>query len=187
MPSYDYRCVNGHSTELFRRMTDMEDAIACPECGEKAEMIFITPTQFRDAQPIDPVVVYRKRDGGYIYPGDSGPRDYPDAVRVELRTLGDLRRVAQDQDRQDRETWEMSRQAEEAHHGPFRAARRAQLRADLRTNFGLDLLRTAIEQNDQRRDQRRYTPGNFFEVAEMDRSNREPQYDRRTGWKARRE
>lgn len=189
MPSYNYRCCNGHMTERFMKMSEMLSMIECPEpgCGQMAPMIFITHSQARDAQPIDPVIVYRKRDGGLIYPGDSSPRDYPDAVRVELRTLGELRAVAREQDGLDRKQWELTRQAEEAHQGPLRRDRRAQLLQSIHTNFGLDLLRTAIEQNDNRRGQRRYTPGNFFEVAEMDRSNREPQYDRRTGWKARRE
>jgi hypothetical protein len=168
-------------------MTEYISVVDCSTCGLPAKRIFLSARQARDAQPIDPVIVYRKRGGGYIYPGDSGPRDYPDAVRVELKTLGELRQVAQEQDRMDREQWELSRQAENAHYGPLRRARRSQLFLDLHTNFGLDLLRTAIEQNDGRRDQRRYIPGNFFEVAEMDRSNREPQYDRRNGWKARRE
>lgn len=194
MPNYTYKCEDGHVTERFMRMVDLAEFVTCDWqiapgelCGKTARYAYLTSRQARDAQPIDPVVVYRKRDGGYIYPGDSGPRDYPDAVRVELRTLGELRDVARDQDRMDREYWELSRRAEEEHQGPQRRSRRAQLAADINTNFGRDLLRTAIDENDKRRDQRRYTPGNFFEVAEMDRSNREPQYDRRTGWKARRE
>lgn len=186
MPSYDYMCEQGHYTERFMKMSEMVSTATCAECGKEARRVFITLGQARDAQPIQPVVVYRKRDGGFIYPGDSGPRNYPDAERVELRTLGELRAVTREQDRQDRETWELTREAEEAHQGPLRRERRAQLMMSLNTNFGRDFLRVAIEQNEQRRGQRRYSPGNFFEVAEMDRSNREPQYDRQTGWRARR-
>lgn len=36
MPTYEYRCVNGHLFELFQRMS--EDPIdTCPECGAAAE------------------------------------------------------------------------------------------------------------------------------------------------------
>lgn len=36
MPTYEYRCPNGHEFELFQRMTDPPEA-ECPECGEMAE------------------------------------------------------------------------------------------------------------------------------------------------------
>ena len=36
MPTYEYRCPNGHEFDLFQRMSD--DPVAeCPECGEEAE------------------------------------------------------------------------------------------------------------------------------------------------------
>jgi len=35
MPTYDYRCPQGHTFEVFQKMT--EDPVAlCPECGEAA-------------------------------------------------------------------------------------------------------------------------------------------------------
>jgi hypothetical protein len=92
-----------------------------------------------------------------------------------------------EQDRQDHEQWERRRHAEEEYFGPVRASRRAQLLASLETNFGKDLARLAAETYDARRAGRRYDPRNYFEVVEMDRSNREPQYDQRTGWRARNE
>ena len=38
MPTYEYRCPNDHTFELFQRMSD-EPGAACPECGEAAERI----------------------------------------------------------------------------------------------------------------------------------------------------
>ncbi|MGH7443971.1 MAG: FmdB family zinc ribbon protein [Longimicrobiales bacterium] len=38
MPTYEYRCANGHTFELFQRMS--EDAVdACPQCGGPAERL----------------------------------------------------------------------------------------------------------------------------------------------------
>lgn len=38
MPTYEYRCQNGHTFERFQRMT--EDPIdTCPECGAPAERL----------------------------------------------------------------------------------------------------------------------------------------------------
>jgi putative FmdB family regulatory protein len=36
MPTYDYRCPQGHRFERFQRMSDPA-AADCPECGEPAE------------------------------------------------------------------------------------------------------------------------------------------------------
>lgn len=38
MPTYEYRCPNGHEFELFQRITDPPVA-ECPECGESAERL----------------------------------------------------------------------------------------------------------------------------------------------------
>ncbi|MDH5589964.1 MAG: zinc ribbon domain-containing protein [Gemmatimonadota bacterium] len=35
MPTYEYRCPNGHEFELFQRMSD-EPGAECPECSEPA-------------------------------------------------------------------------------------------------------------------------------------------------------
>ena len=38
MPTYDYRCPNGHTFELFHSIKD-ETPKHCPECGEVAERV----------------------------------------------------------------------------------------------------------------------------------------------------
>ena len=37
MPTYDYRCPNGHDFELFfRKISDAGSAVPCPQCGAEA-------------------------------------------------------------------------------------------------------------------------------------------------------
>ena len=38
MPTYDYQCSNGHSFELFQKMSD-EPVTTCPECGAEARRL----------------------------------------------------------------------------------------------------------------------------------------------------
>lgn len=38
MPTYEYRCPEGHEFELFQRMSD-EPGADCPECGRAAERL----------------------------------------------------------------------------------------------------------------------------------------------------
>jgi putative FmdB family regulatory protein len=38
MPTYEYRCPDGHRFELFQRMSDPPEAV-CPTCGAAAERL----------------------------------------------------------------------------------------------------------------------------------------------------
>lgn len=38
MPTYEYRCPQGHEFDAFQKMSDPPVA-ACPECGEEAERV----------------------------------------------------------------------------------------------------------------------------------------------------
>jgi putative FmdB family regulatory protein len=38
MPTYEYRCPEGHDFELFQRMSD-EPVAECPTCGRRAERL----------------------------------------------------------------------------------------------------------------------------------------------------
>lgn len=38
MPTYEYRCPQGHTFDVFQRMSD-EPVAQCPECGEDAERL----------------------------------------------------------------------------------------------------------------------------------------------------
>ena len=37
MPTYEFRCANGHSVEQFHKISDAPSAVTCPECGAVAE------------------------------------------------------------------------------------------------------------------------------------------------------
>jgi len=41
MPTYEYRCPQGHDFELFQRMSD-EPTAKCPECGKKSQRLLST-------------------------------------------------------------------------------------------------------------------------------------------------
>jgi putative FmdB family regulatory protein len=41
MPTYEYKCPEGHEFELFQRMSD-EPVATCPECGRDAKRQFST-------------------------------------------------------------------------------------------------------------------------------------------------
>lgn len=38
MPTYEYRCADGHAFEVFQRMSD-EPVGTCPQCGKQAERL----------------------------------------------------------------------------------------------------------------------------------------------------
>ena len=42
MPTYDYRCSEGHITEVFAKMSD-PPLRKCPECGKKVERVLHAP------------------------------------------------------------------------------------------------------------------------------------------------
>lgn len=37
MPTYEYRCPNGHEFELFEKVTASKARVKCPTCGKMAE------------------------------------------------------------------------------------------------------------------------------------------------------
>ena len=46
MPTYDFRCANGHVFEIFRKMTDASEE-RCPNCGDPATRQITGGTGFR--------------------------------------------------------------------------------------------------------------------------------------------
>ncbi|MEX2526064.1 MAG: zinc ribbon domain-containing protein [Gemmatimonadota bacterium] len=45
MPTYEYRCPDGHAFELFQRMSDPPSA-DCPECGKSSERLLSSGAGF---------------------------------------------------------------------------------------------------------------------------------------------
>jgi len=42
VPTYEYRCAEGHETEVFAKMTD-PPLKKCPTCGKKVERVLFAP------------------------------------------------------------------------------------------------------------------------------------------------
>ena len=74
MPTYDYRCPNGHQFDLFQRMS--EDPVSeCPECGARAERKISGGAGF-----------LFKGDGFYIT--DNRSEDYKKKASAETSSSG---------------------------------------------------------------------------------------------------
>src|SRR5512132_2460503 len=39
MPTYEYRCPNGHDFEQFSKISESQSALPCPVCGAQAERL----------------------------------------------------------------------------------------------------------------------------------------------------
>jgi putative FmdB family regulatory protein len=74
MPTYEYRCSNGHDFELFQRMSD-EAVDTCPECGADAQRLLSAGAG-----------LLFKGDGFYIT--DSRKDDYKKKAASEKRGSG---------------------------------------------------------------------------------------------------
>ena len=74
MPTYDYRCPNGHQFEIFQRMS--EDPVSeCPECGAAAQRQISGGAGF-----------LFKGDGFYIT--DNRSEDYKKKASAETSSAG---------------------------------------------------------------------------------------------------
>ena len=69
MPTYEYRCPNGHSFEVFRKMSDPPES-NCPECGDGAERVISAGAGF-----------VLKGEG--FYATDYRSEDYKQKARIE--------------------------------------------------------------------------------------------------------
>ena len=38
MPTYEFRCSNGHAFEQFHKISDAPRTVPCPECGAVSEL-----------------------------------------------------------------------------------------------------------------------------------------------------
>lgn len=71
MPTYEYRCPEGHTFELFQRMSD-EPRATCPRCGQESERLLSGGAGF-----------LFKGDGFYIT--DYRSEDYKKAASKESK------------------------------------------------------------------------------------------------------
>ncbi|MGI8848203.1 MAG: FmdB family zinc ribbon protein [Candidatus Dormibacteria bacterium] len=79
MPTYGYRCPNGHAFETFQSMTD--DPIAhCPECREQAVRLFFpTGVVFKGSG-------FYKTDSRKAEPSTASAPAAPDGAKAEKKS-----------------------------------------------------------------------------------------------------
>jgi putative FmdB family regulatory protein len=182
MPLYNFLCPQGHEFESYAQIS--EETLPCRSCGEPAERQF-SFGRGRPAQTFDPVVIHRDKEGNISYPGRANEPPPPGYERVELRTIDEVRKFEASVNSQEYERWQRRQEPllemqEQADHD-----RRSELFSQVRTEFGRNLLRTAIEQANSR-PRRGFQPGFRIKIFSDDASNRRPWSDEDTGWAERR-
>jgi hypothetical protein len=88
---HDFKCTNGH---VFERMANWQTEFwPCPECCSLAERVFLPrPERPENANRFNPVVVFRKPNGEYRFPGRADERTPRGCVRVELKDIQAVRK-----------------------------------------------------------------------------------------------
>lgn len=158
---------------------EAEAEALCPSCGEslslgswpfcasRANPTGHTPVHELNAQRFDPVVVFRKPDGSFSFPGRADAPVPHGCERIELKTTREVRGFERSQAGRDYAAWERSRERDARFFDPLKSNSRADLRAKMQ-NFsplGRAFAQIAIERNNQRRDKRaRYESGFHVEA-----------------------
>jgi len=75
MPTYEYRCPEGHRFEVFQKMSD-DPAASCPECGAAAERLISAGAGF----------LFK---GGGFYITDYRSSDYKEKASKDASSSGD--------------------------------------------------------------------------------------------------
>ena len=142
----------------------------------------------REAQPFDPVVVYRNPDGSYGVPGQSTDPTPAGSERVELRTIRDLERVQREMTMRARAEAVAALSSEQAAMNKVKSGLHAELRAAMRhmDNRARAFAEAALERSESKPERRPPDGSVSIEVLNKDASNRQGWRDERTGWKERR-
>lgn len=142
------------------------DSSICPICGEPLEVgswpfcksrsnpTGHSSTLELNAQRFDPVVVFRKPDGSFSFPGDTRQSTPRGCERIELRTIHEVRKFERSQAERDYQTHERSRERDAQFFEPLKSNSRSDLRQKMQhfSPLGRAFAQTAIERNNQRRD-----------------------------------
>lgn len=165
----------GHTPcELCGKIVHVGDWPFCPHA-----------TVRRTYGSIEPVVVFRTKDGQIRIPGSNTKRTPAGCERIEIRdiqTLAKFDRSYREQLR--RESSDLRARHEEA-FAEVQRINRSNLRQEIQSMhpFARAFAEHAMRRNDEKR---RPNAGDFeggFEVLHMDSSNRMKQRDASTGWK----
>jgi putative FmdB family regulatory protein len=182
MPLYDFLCAQGHRFEAYAQIS--EETLPCRTCQQPAERQF-SFGRGRPAQTFIPVVVHRDAEGNISYPGRSDEPAPPGYERVELRTIEDVRQFEKTVNEKDYREWSEKQEKlleaqEQAEHD-----RRSELFSQVKTEFGRNLLRLAIERSNSR-PRKKFFPGFHVKIFSDDASRRRPWADEDTHWEQKR-
>lgn len=170
MASLDYECDNGHLFTASRG----RDREKCPQCGLRAPIIWISPRS-PHRQLKEPIVMWKYADGTLGVAGGSDSRTPPNAERLEIRSVGEYRRLARTLNSQLRG----KESQREERFMQMREAMQKQSRSNLSTLMAnetdpaaRDIYREALERSGKNNSKADFRE--FFSMAmEMDKSNYE--------------
>lgn len=185
---HDFRCSAGHTFERMARWN--VDHVLC-SCGAVAERVFLPRS--RNAQNFAPVVVFKKADGGYIFPGRANESTPKGCQRVELRDIHAVRRFERDENARLKNIHQASMERQGVHYQAVKREMREQLREQLgrMSPKVRKLAEVAMAESDKRESHSsraaRFDANFRIQSFSDDRSNRDAWIDRDTGWKRARE
>ena len=165
---YDFACDTcEHVFEHICTISEYKDVLACPKCGSDATRRYFTIYQ-SNAIMGAPTVVFKDQDGKIHFPGSASEPTPAGFQRIELCTMKERRAFAAQQDSVAKEQWERRMSGEKEHYDRVLHENRAELSSTLKTNYGRDFFRVAVEQNNERLRKRYsgYTPGCRFDITE---------------------
>ena len=172
MPLYDFTCQAGHHFEHYLPLDRYKECPPCPTCGLSTERDWIP--QGRNASAFhDPVVVYQASDGSYRFPGSTQGRmaahyDAKGFTRIECHTAVEVRQLERSVNAKERTKLQQVVERQQQRAEDVEHERRQQLFHDAQnfSNLGRDVMRAAIDRNNQKRSKRGGDPNFRVEVLE---------------------
>lgn len=192
MIAQDFAC--RFCKRTFETMVPSGAETAPCKCGKQAVLVFL-PRRERpeNAARFNPVVVFRKPDGTYIFPGRSNESAPKGTERVELRSLSQVQRFEREENARLKQVHQESMARRDAYYQAEKRERREQLRAMLpgMSVRGRQFAAVAIAESDACESASskaaRFDPGFRVSVFHDDQSNRPVFRDVDTDWRARRD
>lgn len=187
----DFICAKcGASFEHFFHRSEMPDEIPCEVegCEGRAPRTLVLKRRRSNAQPFSPVLLFRKPDGSYSFPGVNDAPTPEGCQRVELRTVDEVRKLEREVNRIEYARHEEAHGREEAFYAELQSRNRSELRAAMQhmSPAGRDFALEAMRRNDER-SRPRFEPGFNIEIFSQDSSNREDYRDQTSGWRGRKD
>lgn len=195
MPWVYFRCDTCH-----RKVSAWQDEVGPEACSEDNgcqgtlqwyRVIYGQQPMGRDAQPFDPVTLFRDPnapEGEFRYPGwndEPTPEGYE---RVEIRSIREWETVTRKMSAHGRSVAEKAYYERKEAIDKVRAEQRAELRREMQHFDGpmRAFAEAALERSENRKRRPMPTGEVIAHALEYDSSNREVWRDERTGWKGRR-